>query len=126
MTKFCSICGEKNISIVSETSSSYTYCQNCGNGKEIALKQCLFDSILKSIDTYLKNLQIKLIDILDININFKNNTITVNINNIILINKKYYFKISNKDTFFLKNNIFYLIEDNLFIDEDRLRLNINI
>ncbi len=126
MTEFCSICGEKNISIISETSSSYTYCQNCGNGKEIALKQCLFDSILKSIDVYLKNLQIKLIDVLDINIICKNNTITVNVNDIILVNKKYSFEISNKDAFFLRNNIFYLVEDNLFIDEDRLRLSVNI
>lgn len=126
MTEFCSICGEKNISIISETSSNYTYCQNCGNGKEIALKQCLFDSILKSIDVYLKNLQIKLIDILDINIICKNNTITVNVNDIILVNKKYSFEISNKDAFFLRNNIFYLVEDNLFIDEDRLILSVNI
>ena len=126
MTEFCSICGEKNTSIISETSSSYMYCKNCGNNEKIALKQCLFDFILKSVDMYLKSLQIKSIDILNIDIICKDEFITVKANDFILLNKKSNFEISKQDIFFLKNNILYLIQDDLFIDEDRIKLNINI
>ena len=53
MKRLCTNCKRENEYIISETSSSYVYCEDCGNMKEIALKQDLFDSILKSMDTYL-------------------------------------------------------------------------
>ena len=75
---------------------------------------------------YLKSLQIKSIDILNIAIICKDEFITVKANDFILLNKKSNFEISKQDIFFLKNNILYLIQDDLFIDEDRIKLNINI
>ena len=55
MKRLCTNCKGENEYIISETSSSYVYCEDCGNMKEIALKQDIFDSILKSMDTYFKH-----------------------------------------------------------------------
>ena len=68
MKRFCSICNEEYTTITSETSSNYVYCKNCDENKETALKQCLFDSILKSISIYFKHTSVKSIYDLKINI----------------------------------------------------------
>ena len=88
MNDFCSNCKGENSCIISESSSNYFYCENCGENKEIALKNNLFDLIFKSLDTYFKhthtksiyNLKINLIeddlhitsDEIDLNVNFIN------------------------------------------------------
>ena len=37
MKRLCTNCKGENEYIISETSSSYVYCEDCGNMKEIAL-----------------------------------------------------------------------------------------
>ena len=39
MKRLCTNCKGEHEYIISETSSSYVYCEDCGNMKEIALKQ---------------------------------------------------------------------------------------
>ena len=105
--------------------SNYTYYKKCGYSEEISAKQSLFDSILKSIDTYLKNFQIQPIHNLKVNVVLEGNFLVTKINEIELNKKNCPFNLSEKDAYFFKNNVIYLIEDNLFIDGEEVQLNIN-
>ncbi|MGN1033928.1 MAG: hypothetical protein ACI4PU_10660 [Intestinibacter sp.] len=125
MEKFCNICKGENTYIISETSSSYSYCKNCGHNKKTALKQCLFDSILKSIDTYLKNIKIKSKYNLKIEVKFENEVLKLKIDDIVLDKKNCPFTLSKKDEYFFKNNIIYLIEDELSISGEVVQLNVD-
>ena len=125
MKRFCSICNEEYTTITSETSSNYIYCAKCGYNKELALKHCIFDSIFKSIDTYLKNIQVKFIHNLIVDVLFENEFLVVKVNNIVLDKKNCPFELSDKDAYFFRNSVVYLIEDNLFIDGEEIQLNID-
>lgn len=125
MKRFCSICNEEYTTITSETSSDYIYCKKCGYNKDTALKHCLFDSILKSIDTYLKDFQVKFIHNLIVDVVFENDFLIVKINNIVLNKKNCPFELSDKDAYFFRNSVAYLIEDNLSIDGEEIQLNID-
>ena len=77
----------ENEYIISETSSSYVYCEDCGNMKEIALKQDMFDSILKSMDTYFKHTKVKSIYDLKVIVKLKDGFLVEEINGNILKKK---------------------------------------
>lgn len=125
MEKFCNICKGENTYLTSETSSNYSYCKKCGNNKETALKQYLFDSILKSIAIYIKNTEIKSKHNLKIDVNYENNSLNLKIDEIVLNTKDCPFDLSKKDEYFFKNNIIYLVEDELSIDGEEIQLNID-
>ena len=84
MKRLCTNCKGENEYIISETSSSYVYCEDCGNMKEIALKQDMFDSILKSMDTYFKHTKVKSIYDLKVIVKFKDGFLVEEINGNIL------------------------------------------
>mgnify|MGYP000533018860 CR=1 FL=1 len=117
MKRLCTNCKGENEYIISETSSSYVYCEDCGNMKQIALKQDMFDSILKSMDTYFKHTKVKSIYDLD---GFLVEEINVNI----LKKKPCPFTLSKKDEYFFKNTVDYLIEDDLHISSSEIELHI--
>lgn len=121
----CDTCYTQKDTVISETSTHYTYCNKCNNNKEIVFKQLLFDSILKSINSYLNVTNISnnfeiLIDIL-----CEDNCIFTRINNILISKKECNFKLSSKDKVFLKNTIGYVIEDTLSIDASLISINIS-
>ena len=124
MKRLCTNCKGENEYIISETSSSYVYCEDCGNMKEIALKQDIFDSILKSIDTYFKHTKVKSIYDLNVIVKFKDAFLVEEINGNILKKKPCPFILSKKDEYFFKNTVDYLIEDDLHISSSEIELHI--
>ena len=86
MNRLCTNCKGENKYIISETSSSYVYCEDCGNMEEIALKQDIFDSILKSMDTYFKHTKVKSIYDLKVNVKLEDGFLVEEINGDILNN----------------------------------------
>lgn len=120
----CNNCKGENKLIISETSSSYTYCEDCGNMEETALKHYVFDSILKSMDTYFKNTKIKSIYDLNVDIKFQDGFLIEKINGNVLNKKAYPFLLSKKDEYFFKNTVDYLIEDDLHITSSQIELHI--
>ena len=124
MKRLCTNCKRENEYIISETSSSYVYCEDCGNMKEIALKQDLFDSILKSMDTYFKYTKVKSIYDLKVNVKLKDGFLVEEINGNILKKKPCPFTLSKKDEYFFKNTVDYLIEDDLHISSSEIELHI--
>ncbi|MDY5211552.1 hypothetical protein [Intestinibacter sp.] len=125
MNDFCSNCKGENSYIISETSSNYVYCKNCDENKETALKQCLFDSILKSISIYFKHTSVKSIYDLKINIKLEDGFLIEEINGDILNKKECPFILSSRDEYFFKNTLHYLIEDELYVSSDEVELNVN-
>ena len=125
MNDFCIICKGENSCIISESSSNYFYCENCGENKEIALKNNLFDLIFKSLDTYFKHTHTKSIYNLKINVELKDGYLIEEINGDILNKKECPFILSKKDEYFFKNTLNYLIEDDLHITSDEIDLNVN-
>ena len=115
MKRLCTNCKGENKYIISETSSSYVYCEDCGNMKEIALKQDIFDSILKSM---------KSIYDLKVNVKLKDGFLVEEINGNILKKKPCPFTLSKKDEYFFKNTVDYLIEDDLHISSSEIELHI--
>lgn len=124
MNRLCSNCKGENKYIISETSSSYVYCEDCGNMEEIALKQNIFDSMLKSMDTYFKHVTAKSIYDLKVNVEFKDGFLVEEINGDILKKKPCPFTLSKKDEYFFKNTVDYLIEDDLHISSSEIELHI--
>ena len=118
MNRLCTNCKGENKYIISETSSSYVYCEDCGNMKEIALKQNIFDSILKSMDTYFKHTKVK------VNVKLEDGFLVEEINGDILKKKPCPFALSKKDEYFFKNTVDYLIEDDLHISSSEIELHI--
>ncbi|MBU5334816.1 hypothetical protein [Intestinibacter bartlettii] len=125
MKNFCSNCKGENTYIISETSSNYVYCRNCGNKEETTLKQYLFDSILKSMDTYFKHTQVKSIYDLKVDVRLENGFLIEEINGDILNKKECPFTLSAKDEYFFKNTVDYLIEDDLHISSDEIELHVD-
>ncbi|WP_455542824.1 hypothetical protein [Intestinibacter sp.] len=121
MGEFCNNYEGENTYIISETSSNYVYFEN----EEIALKQSLFDSILKSMDTYFKHTQVKSIYDLKVDIRLEDGFLIEEINGDILNKKECPFTLSTKDEYFFKNTVDYLIEDDLHISSDEIELHID-
>ena len=105
MKRLCTNCKGENEYIISETSSRYVYCEDCGNMKQIALKQDIFDSILKSMDTYFKHTKVKSIYDLKVIVKFKDGFLVEEINGNILKKKPCPFTLSKKDEYFFKNTV---------------------
>ncbi len=121
MGEFCNNYEGENTYIISEISSNYVYFEN----EEIALKQSLFDSILKSMDTYFKHAQVKSIYDLKVDIRLEDGFLIEEINGDILNKKECPFTLSTKDEYFFKNTVDYLIEDDLHISSDEIELHVD-
>lgn len=117
---------EDQKNIVSETSSNYIYFKNDKKSEKSALKQCLFDSFFKSMDSYFKHTKTKSIYDLKIYIKLENGFLVEKINENVLNEKACPFSFSIKDQYFFENTVKYLIEDDLHIDSSEIELSINI
>lgn len=123
--KYCEACGKENSVQVSETSSYYGYCNTCKNNEPIASKHLLFDSILKSLKSYLKTVGSREIFKLKISISLEGNIFLLKINDIVLSKKKCSINLTSKDEYYFKNTVNYLIEDILYVDANTINLDIS-
>ena len=105
----CNYCKSTTIKhLISDTNSTYTYCENCNNNYNIAHKHIDIDAILKRVLETLRTLNAPN---LKIEIKKENNLILLIVNGIRVFEKDFKYDLMNTDIYYLENIIHELVED---------------
>lgn len=105
----CNYCKSTTIKhLISDTNSTYTYCENCNKDYDIAYKHMAIDAVLKRFSETLKRLNGPN---LKIEIKKENDLILLIVNCVRVFETNFKYDFIKTDIYYLENIIHELVED---------------
>lgn len=105
----CNYCKSTTIKhLISDTNSTYTYCENCNKDYDIAYKHMAIDAVLKRVSETLKRLNEPN---LKIEIKKENDLILLIVNGVRVFETNFKYDFIKTDIYYLENIIHELVED---------------
>ena len=110
----CNYCKSTTIKhLISDTNSTYTYCENCNNNYNVAHKHMAIDAVLKRVLETLRTLNAPN---LKIEIKKENDLILLIVNGIRVFEKDFKYDLMNTDIYYLENSTPFTLKEEVILD----------